>query len=296
MEKFFDYISDAAVQCRIVQREDIGKVDLQAIYANKKMEFITNVPNETIINRNMTDVFPKMNDIIFDWPKIFCEAAMTNEYSIIEQYFVAFEKYLRFTIFGYNDGCFDILITDLTQKKEIQRQLLERDRQIKLLQTEAKEKANIEMLTKLYNFQFVIDSLMNNIENYKVEKINFCIFILDIDDFKSVNLNYGIDVGDEILQSVAHILKANARKIDIAGRLEKDRFILIFNNIELDIAKIIVEKIKHDINKNMDMLGYNTTVSGSLTEYNGQSIEMLLAEGEAKLIKAKSLGKGSILS
>ncbi|MDD2496494.1 MAG: GGDEF domain-containing protein [Tissierellia bacterium] len=296
MEKFFDYISDAAIKCRIVQREDNEKVDLQAIYANKRMEFITNVPNEKIINRNMTDVFPKMNDIIFDWPKIFCEAAMTNEFKVIEQYFVAFEKYLRFTIFGYKDGCFDVLITDLTQKKEIKRQLLERDRQIKLLQTEVKEKANIEMLTKLYNFQFVMDCLRHNIENYNVDKTNFCIFILDIDDFNTININYGIGVGDKILQNVALILKANERKIDVAGRLEKDRFILILNNISIDIAKIMVEKIKHDINKKMEILGYNVTISGSLIEFSGQTLEVLLSEAESKLNKAKTLGKGSILS
>jgi diguanylate cyclase (GGDEF)-like protein len=296
MEKFFDYISDAAVQCRIVQREDNGKADLQIIYANKKTEFITNVPNEAIINRNMTDVFPKMNDLIFDWPKIFSEAAMTNEVKIIEQYFVAFEKYLRFSIFGYKDGIFDMLMTDLTEKKEIKRQLLERDRQIKHLQVEVKEKANVEMLTKLYNFQFIMDCLSHSIENYNDEKINFCIFILDINDFKSINANYGISVGDEVLQNIAFILRTNARKIDVAGRLEKDKFLVIFNNIDIDIAKIMVEKIKHDISKQIKLSGYEVTVGGSLIEYSGQSIEMLLAEAETKLKKAKALGKGNILS
>lgn len=296
MEKFFDYISDAAIKCRIVLREDNGKIDLQAIYANKKTEFITNVPNEAIINRNMTDVFPKMNDLIFDWPKIFSETAMTNEIKTIEQYFVAFEKYLKFSIFGYDDGCFDLLINDLTEKKEFKRQLLERDRQIKHLQVELKEKANVEMVTKLYNFQFTIDCLRQSIENYKDEKITFCMFILDIDDFKSINRTYGIDTGDEILQNLAYVLKSNARKIDVPGRLEKDRFILVFNHIDIDIAKIMVEKIKHDISKQIKLSDYEVSVSGSLIEYNGQTIENLLFEGEEKLKKAKSLGRGSILA
>ena len=170
MEKFCDYISDAAVKFKIVTREYNGRVDLQAIYANKATEFITNVPNEEIINRNITDVFPKLNELIFDWPKILSEAAMTNEFMEIEQYFVAFDKYLKFRIFGYKDGFFDVLMTDLTEKKEIKRQILERDRQIKHLQYESKEKVNVEMLTKLYNFQFIVDCLKYSMENYKDEK------------------------------------------------------------------------------------------------------------------------------
>lgn len=295
MEKFFDYLSDGAVQCKIIHKED-GKVDLQAIYANKKMESITKLPNDIILNRTMTDIFPAMSELVFDWPKIFCEAAMTNEFKVIEQYFVAFEKYLRFTIFGYKDDCFDMLITDLTEKKEIRRQLLERDRQIKHLQVEIKERANVEMLTKLYNFQFTMECLRHSVENYKDEKINFCIFVLDIDNFNSINKKYGINVGDEVLQDVAFILKTNARKIDVAGRLEKDKFILILNNVDIDIAKIMAEKIKHDLGREIKLTRYNITASGSLIEYSGQTIENLLDEAELKLKKAKTLGKGNILS
>jgi len=86
------------MKCRIIKHEDSRKDDLQIIFANKQLESITNMPNELMINSNFADVFSKLSDSLFDWPKIFSEAAMTNDSKIIEQYFVPFEKYLRFNI------------------------------------------------------------------------------------------------------------------------------------------------------------------------------------------------------
>lgn len=74
MQRFFDFISDAAIKFRIVTREDTGKIDLQAVYANKQTELITDISNELLINNYITDVIPKLNDSIFDWTKILTEA------------------------------------------------------------------------------------------------------------------------------------------------------------------------------------------------------------------------------
>lgn len=297
MKKFFDHISDAAMKCKIIKREDSGKVDLQIIFANKQTEVITNVPNDLLINNNFTDVFPRMFDSLFDWPKIFSETAMTNDSKIIEQYFVPFEKYLRFNIFGYNDGYFDIIITDLTEKKEIKRQILVRDRQIKHLENELKSRANVDMLTNMYNFQFLIDSITNSIESYKEEGANFSVLLIDIDDFKNINQIHGIKTGDTVLQEIALLLSSLARKIDVAGRYGDDEFMVIFNNLDLEISKIMVERLKQDIEKNFTkLLDTGISICGSLAEYGGETVEELLYITETKMEKAKSLGKGTIIS
>ncbi len=297
MEKFFDYISDAAIKCKIIKKEDSNKNDLQIVYANKSTEYITNLSNDSIMNKNFSDVFPKMTDTLFNWPKIFIETAMTNDSKIIEQYFVPFEKYLRFNIFGYEDDCFDIIITDLTEKKEIKRQLLVRDRQIRHLEDEIKSSANIDILTKLYNFQFIVDSIANSIESYDETGDKFCILLLDIDDFKRINERYGIKAGDIVLQEVSLLFSSVARKIDVTGRYGKDEFIIIFNNLDIDIAKIMVEKLKQDIEKHfIKSIDSKISVSGAFIEYNSETIEQLLNKLEKKLIKAKLLGSSTIIS
>lgn len=297
MKKFFDHISDAAIKCKIIKQEDSGKNDLQIIFANKQLESITNVPNNLVINNNFTEVFPKFNDSLFDWPKIFSEAAMTNDSKIIEQYFVPFEKYLRFNIFGYKAGYFDIIITDLTEKKEIKRQLLIRDRQIRHLENELKLRANVDMLTNMYNFQFLIDSISNSIESYKEEGSNFCLLLIDIDGFKDINQKHGIKIGDAILQEIALLLSSLARKIDVAGRYGDDEFLVIFNNLDIDISKLMVERLKQDLEKHtIRLINSKINVYGALIEYGGETIEVLLDKLEKMIEKASSIGKGTIIS
>lgn len=297
MEKFFDHISDAAIKCKIIKHKDSSRDDLQIIYANRKTESITNVPNNLIINCNFSEAFPKMSDTLFNWPKIFIETAMTNDSKIIEQYFVPFEKYLRFNIFGYEDDCFDIIITDLTEKKEIKRQLLVRDRQIRHLENEIKSSASVDMLTKMYNFQFITDSIANNIESYKEEGEKFCVLLVDIDDLKKINKIYGIKAGDSILQEMAMLLSSVARRIDVVGRYGNDEFMIIFSNLDIDIVKIMVERLKQDIEKHIaKLIDSKISVSGALLEYGGETIEEFLDKLEKMKEKACDMRKGTIIS
>lgn len=297
MEKFFDHISDAAIKCKIIKHEDSSRNDLQIIYANRKTESITNVPNNLIINSSFSEAFPKMSDTLFNWPKIFIETAMTNDSKIIEQYFVPFEKYLRFNIFGYEDDCFDIIITDLTEKKEIKTQLLVRDRQIRHLENEIKSSASVDMLTKMYNFQFITDSIANNIESYKEEGEKFCVLLIDIDDLKNINKIYGIKSGDSVLQEMAMLLSSVARRIDVVGRYGNDEFMIIFSNLDIDIVKIMVERLKQDIEKHIvKLIDSKISVSGALLEYGGETIEVFLDKLEKMKVKACDMRKGTIIS
>jgi diguanylate cyclase (GGDEF)-like protein len=295
MKEFADYISDAFVHCTMVYHE--GKFDIKAIYANKQLEKITNKTLDQIIGYNMTEVFPELTDSIFDWPKILCEAAMTNEHTVIEQYVNAFEKYVKFNIFGFKDDKFYLTIQDLTHKREIRRLILEKDRQIEHLEKELKSRASIEPLTNLYNFQFITDCIKHSIQSYKEEGTAFCVFLMDIDDFTEFNLKYGMETGDLVLRDLAAILSLAARKIDVVGRYGNDKFIIILNNVELDIARIIVEKVKTEINRyDLNISNKNIQVSGALVEYRGEKLEVFIEKGENLLKKAQAMGKGIMLS
>jgi diguanylate cyclase (GGDEF)-like protein len=295
MKEFAEYISDAFVKCRMIY--DDGKFDIVAIYANKQLEQITNRTLDQLIGMRMTEVFPALTDSIFDWPKILCEAAMTSDHTVIGQYVNAFEKFVKFNIFGFKDDTFYLTIQDLTLKREVRRVILEKDRQIKHLESEIRSRASIEPLTNLYNFQFITDCIKHSIQGYKEEGTKFCLFLIDIDDFKEFNLKYGLETGDMVLQDVAHILSLTARKIDVVGRYGNDKFIIILNNVELDIAKIIIERIKMELGRydlNISKKSFN--VSGAIVEYRGESLEGLIEKAEELLRKAQTIGKGIILS
>jgi diguanylate cyclase (GGDEF)-like protein len=296
MLEFINYISDALIMCRIV-RDETGKVDLFAEFTNNRVEDIMGERPENLTKYGGSKLFSQASDSLFDWPRILSEAAMTNEHKVIEQYFPSFEKYLRISVFGYKDDCFYLAIQDITEKKEIRRILLEKDRQIRLLENEIKSRANIDTLTKLYNFQFMIDCINNSMASYREEGVNFCMLITDIDDFKTFNLKYGINTGDIVLQDYAHILSTVARKIDVVGRYENDKFIVLMNNVDIDIAKLMAEKVKMETKKyNLNINNTQLSICGALVEYSGEPIEELFEKAESLLHKAQSMGKGIILS
>ena len=295
MKEFAEYISDAFVHCRMIYNE--GKFDIEVIYANKQLEGITNRALDQLIDKKMTEIFSNLEDSIFNWPKILCEAAMTSEHTVIEQYVNAFEKFVKFNIFGFKDDTFYMTIRDVTNKREIRRIILEKDRQIEHLENEIKSRANIEPLTKLYNFQFITDCIKHSIQSYEEEGTAFCIFLIDIDNFRAFNRKFGIETGDMVLQDIAHILSLAARKIDVVGRYGNDKFIMILNNVELDIAKIIIERVKMEISRYELNISKNSIyVSGALVEYRGESLEEFIEKAEGLMAKAQSMGKGKILS
>ncbi len=295
MKEYLDYLSDAIVQCRIAINDE-GKADLVAVYANKPTEYIVNKPVEDILNKKFKDIFPVVLNSIFDWPKILSEAAMTSDHKVIEQYVSGFDKFIRFSIFGFDQDTFYVAMQDLTEKKEMKRLLLEKNREIRHLENEIKAKANIDMLTKLYNFQFINESIKSSITSYREEGISFCLLVLDIDDFKKINKIYGMNQADKIIQEVAQILRANSRRIDVAGRYGNDKFMIILNNVDIDIAKIMTEKIKKEIeNYGLNFDG-KLSVCGSIVEYAGETIEEFIEKSEDLTSKAQSMGKGIILS
>lgn len=295
MIDFINYISDAIIKCKIV-REESGKIDLEVLWSNEQIKYIISVNVNDILNKKMTAIIPAMSNSLFDWPKILSETAMTNDHKIIEQYVSPIEKYLRLSIFGYEDDCFYIAMQDLTEKKVFRRIMLEKDREIKLLESELKERANVDMLTKLYNLQFVTGCINNSITSYKEEGVNFCLLLIDIDDFNKINLNFGINTGDILLQDVSRILSSVARKIDVVGRYGNDKFIILLNNVDIDIAKITAGRIKVEIEKYDLNLVNGISICGALVEYSGESIEELIEKAEILLNKAQSIGKGIMLS
>lgn len=295
MKEFAEYISDGIVQCKIV-RKDSGKIDIVAIYANKQSEDITGKPVEEILNKGMTEVYPVIVDSIFNWPQILSEAAMTSDHKIIEQYVTGIEKYVRFSIFGFKDDTFYLAMQDLTEQKQTKKLLLEKNREIKFLENELKSRANVDPLTKLYNFQFINECIKNSVANYKDDGVNFCLITIDIDDFKKINLLFGMQKADIMLQDVAKILSSNARKIDVVGRYGNDKFTIILNNVDLDIAKIMMERIKMEIENYSLNYESKLSICCSIVEYEGETIEQFIERSESLLKKAQSIGKGTILS
>lgn len=70
-----------------------------------------------------------------------------------------------------------------------------------------------------------------------------CAAFIDCDRFKSVNDNFGHEVGDNALRAVAELLARGIREGDVVARLGGDEFAILFRQADLDVAREVCERI-----------------------------------------------------
>ncbi|KHO39938.1 hypothetical protein OR62_03535 [Clostridium tetani] len=157
-----------------------------------------------------------------------------------------------------------------------------------------KEMSMEDYLTKVYNYGTIIEIIERQIKYSKRKGETFCILMIDIDDFKSVNDNFGHVFGDEILIKISKEIKKNIRKNDYVGRFGGEEFIVIFNNTELSEAIIISERIRKSIEKLEFFRSLKITISGGVKEYFNESCKEIIDAADNFLYKAKGLGKNRI--
>ncbi len=129
--------------------------------------------------------------------------------------------------------------------------------------------ANLDPLTDLFNRRSLERALEDFFSLCKKSKISFSLVLIDLDNFKHVNDNYGHNTGDVVLVKVAKMLRTSLRAKDIVGRWGGDEFIVILPNTSLENARKIIERIKSQLEK-MEVLAegrrFKTSISAGVVE------------------------------
>ena len=116
--------------------------------------------------------------------------------------------------------------------------------------------AEIDFLTKVLNqrgFKSRIESILpkNTLEAGRRSKDLFTdvgLVMIDVDNFKHVNDNYGHKFGDEVLKSVAQAIQSSIRQSDFVCRWGGDEFVVALPNISLDDIDQVRKSIASAVN------------------------------------------------
>src|SRR6266700_5151533 len=101
-----------------------------------------------------------------------------------------------------------------------------------------------DSLTDLYNRKKLDDILAEQYARFLRNHRPFAVLMLDLDNFKSINDNYGHVAGDEVLADVAAILRRSVRNIDHVARYGGEEFVVVLVETALDAALDIAERIR----------------------------------------------------
>ena len=98
----------------------------------------------------------------------------------------------------------------------------------------------IDSLTSVYNRRYY-DEHFQGSDNIQA------MVVIDVDNFKHINDNYGHDVGDIVLQNIAQTVLSCVRKTDAVIRYGGDEFVIIFFCIPANIFEKKLERIRYSV-------------------------------------------------
>jgi len=175
--------------------------------------------------------------------------------------------------------------------------ILFRYQTLKFYNAKLKKLSTTDPLTKLYNRRHLNLNIEHAYSLAKRYATPFSVIIMDIDDFKKVNDNYGHDEGDHVLTKVADILLKHSRKNDIVGRWGGEEFLIICSHSNVKAAKIVAEKICRMVEKEVSVQETTITASFGVAEFrNEEKHDQLIINADKALYVAKGQGKNRVVA
>ncbi len=153
-------------------------------------------------------------------------------------------------------------------------------------------------LTGLFNHRHFWNILNTELTRVNLYKGELALLLIDLDDFKRVNDQFGHSVGDLLLQQVAHTLKETVRDTDIVARYGGEEFAILLP----DTNKKGVEAVSEKMRQNVEKLRFkvpetdittSVTISVGVSVFKGNRREFFNAADRA-LYTSKSEGKNRV--
>ncbi|MFD1779275.1 putative bifunctional diguanylate cyclase/phosphodiesterase [Fredinandcohnia salidurans] len=159
-----------------------------------------------------------------------------------------------------------------------------------------------DSLTNLPNRRSFMNELNREILDRKHRAVStkMSVLFIDLDNFKSINDQWGHDVGDQVLIEAARNIKDAIRPSDLVGRVGGDEFIVLLRDIkdEEDLKKYVT-RILTKFNSPLSISGqeYIMTCSIGVATYpnDGDTSRELIKNADDALYNVKSKGKNHYL-
>lgn len=178
---------------------------------------------------------------------------------------------------------FTVLISDITESRENQRQI--------------EYLAYHDKLTGLPNRVLLSDRMQTAIAQCRRRKSLLGVCYLDLDGFKPVNDEWGHEVGDKLLFEVAKRLQSCTRAGDTVARLGGDEFVVLFGDLkdETDVEQAVARMLQYVAEPyRIGDIRMQLTISVGVTTYPNDVAEdpdALIRHADQAMYEAKRGGK-----
>jgi diguanylate cyclase (GGDEF)-like protein len=164
------------------------------------------------------------------------------------------------------------------------------------LQQELERMATIDELTGVLNRRRILAIGTDFVARFHAQGRPGVVLVVDIDNFKSINDNYGHPVGDEVLRRFTQSCQRVLRPTDFLGRLGGEEFCILLDRTDMEIAHRVAERVLASIRTTrVDDLMTDRIVTASIgmseVKKHHDTIATVLHDADLGLYEAKRTGR-----
>ena len=155
--------------------------------------------------------------------------------------------------------------------------------------------AHTDPLTGLPNRRSLSDALTQAVLGASQDRL-LAVYLIDVDEFKPVNDNYGHDAGDELLVEISRRLQANVRSGDIVARLGGDEFVVLANGLRSatqasDLGNQLLALFEAPVTLKKHEVRIGLTIGYAIAPFDGKDASVILKLADGAMYKGKQSGK-----
>lgn len=186
------------------------------------------------------------------------------------------------------------------QMEPVLRLLISEDR-YQNMQAQAQYWSMVDQITGLYNMEFFIGFLQQQLLFSMRQKLPVGLCIIDVDGFVGLNAQYGPETGNLLLKTLAERLSKCIRSSDLIARYSGDQFVVVLPNTEIEGVKILGEKLRSEaekLNPTTEQTGKTPRVTISVGcanfDFKNSAPEGILKDAKDALLRAKEKGRNCV--
>jgi diguanylate cyclase (GGDEF)-like protein len=170
----------------------------------------------------------------------------------------------------------------------------------------ARRRAITDELTGLYNRRFLGESVKDRFDRGTVGLRKIALLMMDLDRIHEINEHYGFLAGDQVITTVADILRSLLRAADIPAHLSGDEFAVLLPDTDQEGAKVIAERIRGAVSSRRISVAQSPgtepkaeivmgiSIGIAVAPVHAQTSEGLFEMADVALRKAKTRGRNRV--
>jgi diguanylate cyclase (GGDEF)-like protein len=167
------------------------------------------------------------------------------------------------------------------------------------LEERLRSAAGTDSLTMLMNRRRMSERLAEEVARARRSRNALSLILLDIDRFKAINDDHGHAQGDRVIASVADVLRASVRRVDMVSRWGGEEFLILLPDTDVQAAAELAERIRRHVTSKVRRHEGSeirvTITAGVATLRPGESIEATIHRADVALYEGKRAGRDRIV-